>query len=108
MVTISAEETLTSGISTLTLNESAGFASTIATTDTLRLTKKQDFAIEAPGGLTDGVNHDRDAIWLWLNPTVAFQVCGSHADWTLTTQSNESTSIHPAPVDRLAKRCSIV
>src|SRR5205814_1335337 len=93
-ISISAEQSLTiSPTTSLTLDESAGFACTNSTTDTLKLKKTQERLIFGEGGLSDRVDHDRDAIWLWLNPSVAFQVCGAHADWTFTTENGEPMDI---------------
>src|SRR5262245_37511708 len=39
--------------------------------------------INIPGPSADGINHDKDKIWLWLNPTVQLSLTPTSATWTL-------------------------
>ena len=38
--------------------------------------------IERPGPAADGINHDEDVIYLWLNPTIDLSLTASSASWT--------------------------
>jgi hypothetical protein len=64
-----------------------------STTDTqsLAITKSQNSTISRTGPAADGINHDEDAIYLLLNPTVNLAVSSSSASWLLA--SNNSSPI---------------
>jgi hypothetical protein len=54
-------------------------------TDTSALDIKKSTASEiaAKGPGVDGIDHDRDQIWLWLNPKLRVTVTPTSASWTL-------------------------
>jgi hypothetical protein len=68
------------------ISASGGYSVTNGSSNSLAISKKEETQISASGGTSDGIDHDRDAIWLWLNPRVNLAICGSKTDWTLGTR----------------------
>ncbi|HEY6990291.1 MAG TPA: carboxypeptidase-like regulatory domain-containing protein [Bryobacteraceae bacterium] len=46
----------------------------------IKKTKAAEINVKGPG--VDGIDHDRDQIWLWLNPRVRMQMRPQDATWT--------------------------
>lgn len=61
------------------------FEATKTATDTSSLDVKKSSTniIRAPGGGKDGIDHDKDLIYLWLNPKVNLTITGSNVEWSL-------------------------
>lgn len=54
-----------------------------ANTDTIDIKKSGTTEISQSGPPRDGIDHDRDIIYLWLNPTVTITVTPTSASWKL-------------------------
>ena len=61
----------------LTASESAGYSTTSSVTDGLTVTKSATTTTLYPGEPVDGIDHDQDEIYLWLNPRVSFAESGN-------------------------------
>jgi hypothetical protein len=57
-----------------------------STTDSqsLEIKKSGNTTIRADGPSQDGINHDHDLIYLWLNPKILLSMTSSSAAWTFT------------------------
>jgi len=62
---------------------SFGVSKTTGTTDELEIKKTLTTEISVRGGGVDGIDHDRDQIWLWLNPKVKMTITGNNVRWTV-------------------------
>ena len=82
-VSVTAQRSIAGFVS---ISGSAGYSVTNGSSNSLAISKKEETQISASGGTSDGIDHDRDAIWLWLNPRVNLAICGSKTDWTLGTR----------------------
>lgn len=49
----------------------------------LDIKKTVSTEISASGPSIDGIDHDRDRIWLWLNPSIKLSLTTNSAQWTL-------------------------
>lgn len=63
----------------------ASFAYSRNSTNASALDIKKTIAseINVPGPSVDGIDHDRDQIWLWLNPKIGLTLTATSASWTL-------------------------
>lgn len=52
----------------------------------LDIRKSASKEINMPGPSVDGIDHDRDQIWLWLNPTVKLTLTPTSASWALDSK----------------------
>ena len=50
--------------------------------EALDIKKSSNTTITRPGPSVDGIDHDRDTIYLWLNPVVSLSLNSSSAVWT--------------------------
>jgi hypothetical protein len=69
----------------VTLDGSAGWSDSNGTSDSLELRKTTTTTISDSGPPLDGIDHDDDIIYLWMNPAVGMVANGSNIQWTLTT-----------------------
>jgi hypothetical protein len=53
------------------------------TKESIDIKKTASTEINMPGPSVDGIDHDRDQIWLWLNPTLKLTLTPTSASWTL-------------------------
>ena len=83
------------------ISASAGYSVTKASSTSLAVSKKDENQIAANGGTSDGIDHDRDTIWLWLNPRVNLSICGSKTDWTLGTRGTSDMRLQYVYVGHL-------
>jgi hypothetical protein len=67
----------------LTASANFGYSTTATTTNGLTVTKSATTTISYPGAPNDGIDHDQDEIYLWLNPRVSFAESGNTILWTL-------------------------
>ncbi len=69
------------------------------TTDTqsLDIKKSTNSTIGRTGPSQDGINHDEDAIYLLLNPTMNLAVSSSSASWLLSNTSSPIQVCHAGP-----------
>jgi hypothetical protein len=51
----------------------------------IQLTKSTSNSVVVSGPAQDGIDHDLDEIWLWLNPVANVTVTGSNLTWSLST-----------------------
>ena len=51
--------------------------------ETLDIKKTASMQINHRGPAVDGIDHDRDQIWLWLGPTVQLSLTPTAAEWTV-------------------------
>jgi hypothetical protein len=51
--------------------------------DSLDIKKSASTEINKPGPSVDGIDHDRDEIWLWLNPTLKLTLRPTSVSWTV-------------------------
>lgn len=63
---------------------SFGYARNGTDTQSLAITKTKSTTIEDTGPSTDGVDHDHDLIYLWLNPTIKVTVNNQQAAWSIS------------------------
>lgn len=83
-VTASAElPVLLDGALPLSVSANYGYSTTNSSTDGLTVTKSATTTINYPGDAVDGIDHDQDEIYLWLNPQVLFNQRGDTTIWTL-------------------------
>lgn len=80
-VSVSASTPLGGGSFTAT----SGIASGTTDTQSMEIRKSNNNDIRVNGGSTDWIDHDRDEIWLWLNPEVTLAVTGSQLVWGVDT-----------------------
>jgi hypothetical protein len=71
------------------LSVSSGYAATSASDKGLQVSKGNTIQIAAFGGSADGINHDDDVIYLWLNPRVNVFSVGNDVKWTLGVNGTE-------------------
>jgi hypothetical protein len=67
----------------LTPGGNYGYSTTTSTTNGLTVTKSATTTVSYPGNPVDGIDHDQDEIYLWLNPRVSFAESGNSTLWTL-------------------------
>lgn len=67
---------------------SFGFSNDTTDTQSLDIKKSLNSNIGRNGPSQDGINHDEDAIYLLLNPTVNLSVSSSSASWLLANSSS--------------------
>lgn len=77
-VTFEASEGL---LETNTATASFGYSRSDTWSDSVDVKKSANFTIETSGPGEDGINHDYDMIYLWLNPTVRVNVDGNAVGW---------------------------
>jgi hypothetical protein len=65
------------------LSASTGYAVTAANENGLTISKTETVTVNMPGGNKDGIDHDRDVIYLWINPVVNVTAIGDELKWTL-------------------------
>jgi hypothetical protein len=82
-VTASVTIPVLSDILPLSASANYGYTTTSSTTDGLTVTKTSTTTILYPGAPVDGIDHDQDEIYLWLNPRVLFAERGNSLLWTL-------------------------
>ncbi len=88
----SVSVTATGGwIGSATLGASFDYSMSKSDSQSLDITKSASTEITAFGPSQDGIDHDRDEIWLWLNPTVELSLTPSSASWNL--KSNPQADI---------------
>lgn len=51
--------------------------------NSLDIRKSASKEINMPGPSVDGIDHDRDEIWLWLNPTLKLTLTPTKVSWTV-------------------------
>jgi hypothetical protein len=66
-----------------TVGLSFSFGQSTTDTQSLDIKKSSTTTIKVVGPSIDGVDHDRDQIWLWMNPKVNLQITPNSVDWTL-------------------------
>lgn len=59
------------------------FSRSASNSSAMELTKSANFTMSVPGPSADGVDHDRDQIWLWLNPSLSASATSSKLQWTI-------------------------
>jgi hypothetical protein len=89
-VSVTAEATL---FGVVTISPSTGYSVTKGTEGGLTVSKGQTISISGQGRNVDGIDHDADAIYLWLNPRVHISAVGNKMKWTLGTSGGESMHI---------------
>lgn len=62
---------------------SGGYAVTSVDEKGLTVSRTEQAAVVMQGGNTDGIDHDRDSIFLWINPMVNVSMIGDELKWTL-------------------------
>ncbi len=62
-----------------------GVTRNVTDTSSLNIAKSTSSTIQATGPSSDGIDHDRDAVSLWLNPVVDVTATAKSAVWTLNT-----------------------
>lgn len=67
----------------LEVGTSFGYGRNSTNTSALDIKKATASEIAVRGPAIDGIDHDRDQIWLWLNPKVALAMTPTSASWTL-------------------------
>ena len=82
-VTASVNIPILSDVVPLSASANAGYTTTASTTNGLTVTKSATTTIAYPGEPVDGIDHDQDEIYLWLNPRVSFAQSGNSTLWTL-------------------------
>lgn len=65
------------------LSVSTGYAISSVNENGLVVSKAQQTTIGMQGGNTDGIDHNRDTIYLWINPVVNVSAVGDELKWTL-------------------------
>ncbi len=62
----------------------AGYASSTSTENSSTVETRKQVAkkIELFGPPIDGIDHERDMIYLWLNPQINIKVCGTRVEWS--------------------------
>jgi hypothetical protein len=68
---------------------SGSYSESVVSTNSLAMTKTAATTITSTGPPTDGVNHDEDSFYLWLNPRVNLADANGEVIWTFT--------VNPAP-----------
>jgi hypothetical protein len=58
------------------------YAKSATDNQSLEIKKSSATTIERTGPAQDGINHDEDQIWLWLNPKIDLALTPSSAAWT--------------------------
>ncbi len=68
-----------------TLDVSSGYSLSTASDSSLAIKKSSSLSIADQGPNIDGIDHDSDLIYLWLNPLVAIAGNGSSLNWTVAS-----------------------
>jgi hypothetical protein len=80
--------TATAGVGILgnggSVGVSFGYGRNSTDTQALNITKATTSTIQDVGPSTDGIDHDHDLIYLWLNPTVNVTLTGKQAAWSIS------------------------
>lgn len=81
----------------------ASFAVSRSTTsgDEVEIKKSVSTEISVRGPGVDGIDHDRDQIWLWLNPKLKVTIAGNDVRWTVAP--NQTADIQFVFVGHLKK-----
>jgi hypothetical protein len=68
------------------VSASVGFSAGLetSTSDQVSVTKTSSMDIKVAGPNTDGIDHNQDLIYLWLNPMVNVSVTGNNIAWSLS------------------------
>lgn len=78
---------------------SFGYGRNSTNAESLDIKKATSTEINHRGPSIDGIDHDRDQIWLWLNPSVRLSLTPTSAEWTL--ESNGPADIQYVYVGHL-------
>jgi hypothetical protein len=81
---ISSETTGGVLLASTTVGASFEFKGGSGDSESLEIKKSATSTIRAPGEAVDGIDHDGDQIWLWLNPKIDLAARPLSATWTLT------------------------
>jgi len=60
------------------------FGKSVKNSESLEVKKSDATTIEIPGPSVDGIDHNHDEIWLWINPKVDVSLTSSAVTWTLS------------------------
>ncbi|HET9623163.1 MAG TPA: carboxypeptidase-like regulatory domain-containing protein [Kofleriaceae bacterium] len=94
-VSVTASGGLKWGPFATNLSSQYGYTKQSDNSDDLMI-KKSSLAVVGPvmGPTTDGINHDADTIWLWLNPVIyANQTAAGGVEWTILQDGNTGGSM---------------
>lgn len=70
-------------LASVELGASFAYGRNSADASELEIKKSESTEIGVPGPSVDGIDHERDQIWLWLTPKVSVTVTPTEAAWTL-------------------------
>lgn len=70
---------------------SFGVSKSTTNAEELEIKKSVSTEISVRGPGVDGIDHDRDQIWLWLNPKLKVTIAGNDVRWTV--QGNETADV---------------
>jgi hypothetical protein len=62
------------------------YSNTAESSQTIEISKSATTEVNVPGPSVDGVDHDRDQIWLWLNPSLDVSLTPKTVQWTVSSQ----------------------
>jgi hypothetical protein len=81
------------------------YSASTSNKQSLDITKSASTTITKPGPSRDGIDHDEDEIWLWLNPTIELSLTPTSATWGLG--KNPQADIQKVYVGQLKGRSEI-
>ena len=70
------------------LEASYEYSRNTSKSNSLDIKKSASKVIDMPGPSVDGIDHDRDQIWLWLNPTLKLTLTPTSVSWTVDNTRN--------------------
>jgi hypothetical protein len=86
-------------VGTVNATFNGGYTKTLASTAGMTMTKTATTSVTSTGPPVDGINHDEDAILLWLNPRIHLGDADGSVRWTLAVNPappfNDSMDIQP-------------
>jgi hypothetical protein len=87
-VTVKVGSQITGGAS---IGVTVGGSNSTTNTQTVAKTSTSDWKV--PGPLANGIDHDYDQIYLWLNPTVALTLDGNALSWGMTEPNGVAPNV---------------
>jgi hypothetical protein len=74
-----------------TLSDAYGWTTTQGDEWSLDIKKSQSTTIAATGAMVDGLNHDLDTVYVWLNPQLDVVRQANHVTWSLSVANGGPT-----------------
>jgi hypothetical protein len=83
-VKVSVSVSVDGGVGSVGVTAGYGVTKTAATENALELVTTSTSTISVSGSSSDGINHDYDVFYVWVNPQIDLTIDGNSVSWTLS------------------------